>query len=97
MSNSVQVKSSSGEKYDLRIDSSDMTIAALKADLEKQCSIPVAEQRLIYKGYVLRDTRTVESYNIAAGHTILLVKVCNNIHRVQVILCVYLHWVVLLL
>ncbi len=52
MSKTVQIKSSSGDKYQLSIDGSDITILQLKNDLEKQCNIPAAEQRLIYKGTI---------------------------------------------
>lgn len=50
MSQTVQVKSSTGDKYSITVDSSDITVLQLKQDLEKQCNIPAAEQRLIYKG-----------------------------------------------
>lgn len=52
----------------------EFTVAQLKEAIEEQSKIPVAEQRLIYKGYVLRDARTVESYTITDGQTILLVR-----------------------
>ena len=54
MSKTVQIKSSSGDKYQLSIDGGDITILQLKNDLEKQCNIPAAEQRLIYKGMMYR-------------------------------------------
>lgn len=39
-----------------------MTVQQFKSLLEEKCQIPADQQRLIYKGYVLRDQRTVESY-----------------------------------
>lgn len=38
------------------------TIQEVKEALADQASIPATEQRLIYKGQILKDERTVESY-----------------------------------
>ena len=38
------------------------TILEVKEQLAPQCNIPAAEQRLIYKGQILKDERTVDSY-----------------------------------
>ena len=62
-----------GEKFDIEVDD-EFTVQAFKLLLEEKCNIPADQQRLIYKGYVLRDQRTIESYSIAAGHTVLLVR-----------------------
>ena len=50
-----------GEKWSLSADD-EMTVGEFKALLVEKCAIPVEQQRLIYKGYVLKDTRTIESY-----------------------------------
>jgi len=70
----ISIKATGGEKYTVTVDSEEMTVKQLKEELEKQCNIPADSQRLIYKGYVLRDQRTVDSYSIQNGHTVLLVK-----------------------
>lgn len=62
-----------GEKWTLEADD-ELTVKDFKELLAARCAIPADQQRLIYKGYVLKDTRTLESYAIAAGHTVLLVK-----------------------
>lgn len=50
-----------GDKFS--VDASPaMTIADLKEKVESKSQISPAEQRLIYKGQVLKDERTVDSY-----------------------------------
>lgn len=52
---------SGGEKISVEVEKS-TTVAELKEAIGTTASIPAAEQRLIYKGQVLKDERTVESY-----------------------------------
>lgn len=52
---------SGGQKIEAEIESS-LTIAEVKEQLASNCDIPGADQRLIYKGQILKDERTVASY-----------------------------------
>ena len=40
----------------------EMTIAEVKAAAADKAEVPAENQRLIYKGQVLKDDRTIESY-----------------------------------
>lgn len=50
-----------GNKIEKEIET-EFTIEEVKTALADDCSIPATEQRLIYKGQILKDERTVESY-----------------------------------
>jgi len=62
-----------GQKITLDVDT-ELTVEEFKALVEEKSQIPAAEQRLIYKGHVLRDPRTLQSYSIEDQHTILLIR-----------------------
>lgn len=57
----VFLKVSGGEKLSLDVTPK-QTIAELKAAVAGKCDIPAENQRLIYKGQVLKDEKTVEDY-----------------------------------
>jgi ubiquilin len=63
MTLNVHVKLSAGGRHTLAVDV-DMTVEALKARIaaEPAVDIPAAQQRLIYKGRVLQDTKTLAEY-----------------------------------
>ncbi|KAJ8501357.1 hypothetical protein OPV22_011909 [Ensete ventricosum] len=69
----VHVRSSSGSKFSVQT-ALDSTVAALKASLVEKCNIPAEQQRLIYKGRILKDEQTLESYGLESDHTIHLVR-----------------------
>ncbi|KAF6263160.1 hypothetical protein COO60DRAFT_1256373, partial [Scenedesmus sp. NREL 46B-D3] len=50
-----------GDKIDREIETIS-TIREVKEQLAEACSVPADAQRLIYKGQILKDERTVESY-----------------------------------
>lgn len=52
-----------GDKIEQTVDT-DSTIQQLKEELAEKASIPASNQRLIYKGQILKDERTVESYGV---------------------------------
>eukprot|EP01134_Creolimax_fragrantissima_P001325 CFRG1325T1 len=49
-------------------------ISEVKAEIEKHNGTPVAEQRLIFSGHVLRDESTLESYGVTEGVTLNMVR-----------------------
>ena len=51
-----------GEKVSVSANTS-LTVQELKEEVAKGSGVPAAEQRLIYKGQILRDERTIESYS----------------------------------
>ena len=57
----VFLKVTGGEKLSLEVTPK-QTIAELKAAVATQCGIPAENQRLIYKGQVLKDEKTIEDY-----------------------------------
>lgn len=57
----VNVRCSSGSKFTVRT-SLDSTIEAFKALLAQNCDVPADQQRLIYKGRILKDDQTLLSY-----------------------------------
>ena len=70
----IKVKMTSNAKvYDISIQKSD-TIQKLKEECEKQTSIPVLQQNLVFKGRILTNDKLVSDYGIDNDHTIILVK-----------------------
>ncbi|CCE88492.1 Piso0_002000 [Millerozyma farinosa CBS 7064] len=69
----INIKTSGDLKYEVSISPSS-TISELKNEIATKADVPSDRQRLIYSGRVLKDTETVSSYKIQAGHTIHLVK-----------------------
>lgn len=74
MSESITVHVKSGQhKWEVRVVPT-ATIGELKTEISKISEIPSENQRLIFSGKILKDESTVESYKIADGHSIHLVK-----------------------
>ncbi|GBG59692.1 hypothetical protein CBR_g54797 [Chara braunii] len=69
----VHVKCSNGAKFTVDVDLNS-TVKDLKTDLAGKSEIPVEQQRLIYKGRVLKDDNSLSSYGLEAEHTIHLVR-----------------------
>ncbi|KAJ0966748.1 hypothetical protein J5N97_023665 [Dioscorea zingiberensis] len=69
----VNVRSSNGSKFAVET-SLDVNIGDFKVVLAGKCNVPVEQQRLIYKGRILKDDQTLVSYGLGPGHTIHLVR-----------------------
>ncbi|PON66245.1 Ubiquilin [Parasponia andersonii] len=69
----VNVRCSNGSKFTVRT-SLESTVEAFKALLAQNCDVPVDQQRLIYKGRILKDDQTLHSYGLAADHTVHMVR-----------------------
>ena len=71
----IHVKATSGSKITVPVELS-VTVGELKTTLEAadKADTPSAQQRLIYKGHVLKDDKTLESYGVGEDHVIHLVK-----------------------
>ncbi|RRT79236.1 hypothetical protein B296_00022837 [Ensete ventricosum] len=57
----VHVRCSNGSKFSVQI-TLDSTVGAFKAALVEKYAVPAEQQRLIYKGRILKDEHTLESY-----------------------------------
>lgn len=68
------IKESSGNRFTLTIEGTSLSVAQVKVAIEASQSVEPARQRLIYKGRILDDERTLSDYNITAGSTLFLVK-----------------------
>jgi len=69
----VQIRQSSGANFDIKIKA-DQTIEEMKQICQESSSIPAAEQRLIFKGKILKDDQKLVDYKIEDGMTVHLVK-----------------------
>ena len=69
----LTIKCSNADKATVVIEST-ATVMELKEKIAVQLSVPAAQQRLIYKGRVLKDESALEIYSIEDGHTVHMVK-----------------------
>ncbi|EPS67253.1 hypothetical protein M569_07523, partial [Genlisea aurea] len=69
----VNVRSTNGSKFSVST-SLQSTVGEFKGLLARNCDIPAEQQRLIYKGRILKDDQTLLSYGLQADHTIHLVR-----------------------
>ncbi|XVF59891.1 hypothetical protein PTKIN_Ptkin07bG0312200 [Pterospermum kingtungense] len=69
----INIRCYNGSKLSLQINL-DSTVGSFKAVLARNCDIPADQQRLIYKGRILKDDQTLKSYGLEADHTIHLVR-----------------------
>lgn len=57
----VHVRCSNGSKFSVQIGL-ESTVGSFKSVVAQSCDIPAEQQRLIYKGRILKDDQTLESY-----------------------------------
>lgn len=69
----VNVRCSNGSKFSVQIGL-ESSVGSFKSVLAQNCDIPAEQQRLIYKGRILKDDQTLESYGLEADHTVHLVR-----------------------
>lgn len=69
----VNVRCSNGTKFSVQV-SLESSVESFKSVLEQNCDIPAGQQRLIYKGRILKDDQTLKSYGLEAEHTVHLVR-----------------------
>jgi len=58
-----------GKMSPFKVSSSD-TVQSFKEQLYEKLGVPIQDQRLVFRGKVLEDTRTLSDYQIRAGETI---------------------------
>ncbi|XP_052191789.1 ubiquitin domain-containing protein DSK2a-like isoform X2 [Diospyros lotus] len=69
----LNIRCSNGSKFSVRT-SLDATIEGFKAVIAQNCDVPADQQRLIYKGRILKDNQTLASYGLQAEHTVHMVR-----------------------
>ncbi|KAG4401674.1 hypothetical protein GLYMA_02G041700v4 [Glycine max] len=69
----INVRCSNGSKFSVQI-AVDSTVSSFKDAAACSCDIPAEQQRLIYKGRILKDDQTLRSYGLEADHTVHLVR-----------------------
>ncbi|KAE8664650.1 Ubiquitin domain-containing protein DSK2b [Hibiscus syriacus] len=69
----VNIRCSNGTKFTVRT-SLESSVGSFKALLAQNCDIPSDQQRLIYKGRILKDDESLQSYGLLADHTVHLVR-----------------------
>ncbi|KAK8530047.1 hypothetical protein V6N13_102928 [Hibiscus sabdariffa] len=69
----VNIRCSNGKKFTVRT-SFGSTVGSFKAVLAQNCGVPADQQRLIYKGRILKDDQTLQSYGLQADHTVHMVR-----------------------
>ena len=68
MSITVFVKpTATGDRLTIEQVDPETLVADLKVKIAEKCSIPAPEQRVIYKGSILKDERTLASYGEAGN------------------------------
>jgi Ubiquitin family len=67
----TSASSGGAERFSVSIDDGS-TVLQLKEEVAKHCSVAADQQRLIYKGKILKDTLTVKEYGTAAAHRAVL-------------------------
>lgn len=70
---SINVKASNDQKYVISIKTTE-TVLDFKKLIAEKCDTPADRMRLIYSGRVLKDADTLDSYKIAEGHTVHMVR-----------------------
>ncbi|XP_062200596.1 ubiquitin domain-containing protein DSK2a-like [Phragmites australis] len=69
----LHIRCANGAKFTVRADLG-AAVGAFKDVVAGSCDVPAPQQRLIYKGRVLKDEQTLESYGVETDHTIHLVR-----------------------
>ncbi|KAF5764347.1 putative Ubiquitin-like domain, Heat shock chaperonin-binding, UBA-like superfamily, ubiquilin [Helianthus annuus] len=69
----LNIRCSNGNKFSVR-STLRSTVSAFKDLLAHNCDVPANQQRLIYKGRILKDDQTLDSYGLQADHTIHMVR-----------------------
>ncbi|XP_059640102.1 ubiquitin domain-containing protein DSK2b-like isoform X2 [Cornus florida] len=69
----IHIRCSNNSRFSVQIRLNS-TVESFKSVIAQNCDIPAQQQRLIYKGRILKDDQTLESYGLEADHTVHLVR-----------------------
>lgn len=70
----ITIKCSNNTNASVVIDANETVLALKEKIAESELKVPAANQRLIYKGKVLKDELTLDHYEVQDGHTVHMVK-----------------------
>ena len=70
----LTIKCSNATTSEVSVESFTITVLDLKNKIAEKLQIPSEQQRLIFKGKVLKDENSLEYYEVEDGNTIHLVK-----------------------
>ncbi|CAN0871841.1 Ubiquitin-like domain-containing protein CIP73 [Linum grandiflorum] len=68
----LNVKTLDSQVYSFQVDTK-MSVAAFKEKIASQIGVPVNQQRLIFRGRVLKDDHLLSEHQVENGHTLHLV------------------------
>ncbi|KAJ0427423.1 putative Ubiquitin-like domain-containing protein [Helianthus annuus] len=68
----IHIKTLDSHLYNFRVDKN-MLVSAFKEKIADEVGLPVGQQRLIFRGKVLKDEHHLSEYHIESGHTLHLV------------------------
>ncbi|KAL3631664.1 hypothetical protein CASFOL_024648 [Castilleja foliolosa] len=69
----VNIRCTNSSKYSVKTNLQS-TVREYKVLLAQHCDVPAEQQRLIYKGRILKDDQTLISYGLQADHTVHMVR-----------------------
>ncbi|CAK9187918.1 unnamed protein product [Ilex paraguariensis] len=69
----LNIKTLDSQMYSFHVDK-DMPVSAFKEKIASQIGVPVGQQRLIFRGKVLKDSHLLSEYQVENGHTLHLVE-----------------------
>ncbi|KAM7523978.1 hypothetical protein LguiA_013880 [Lonicera macranthoides] len=72
----IHVRCTNGSKFSVQINL-DSSVGSFKSVVAEKCDIPAEQQRLIYKGRILKDDQSLKSYGLEADHAVHLVRGFN--------------------
>ncbi|KAJ9549890.1 hypothetical protein OSB04_022433 [Centaurea solstitialis] len=68
----IHIKTLDSQLYNFRVDKN-MLVLAFKEKIAGDVGLPVGQQRLIFRGKVLKDEHRLSEYHVESGHTLHLV------------------------
>ena len=77
----IKIKMTSNAKvYSITVNKT-CTVEELKQACEKETSIPVESQNLVFKGRILENSKKIDEYNVQNDNTIILVKKASQVKK----------------
>lgn len=71
----LHIRCTNGSKLAVRADLG-LSVGAFKAIVAESCDVPAPQQRLIYKGRILKDEQTLASYGTCLPSSVRLELAC---------------------
>ncbi|XP_062098620.1 ubiquitin-like domain-containing protein CIP73 isoform X2 [Humulus lupulus] len=69
----ISIKTLDSQIYSFRVDKN-MSVLSFKEKIANETGLPVGQQRLIFRGKVLKDEHLLSEYHVENGHTLHLVE-----------------------